>query len=71
MTEVTKNDLMLAILSMSVYEEIPRQSIGDATYTGQKNGDAASGFFAVAYNYDGGTVISYRGTDGAYIGDAF
>lgn len=29
--------------------------------------DQAAGFYAIAYNYNGGTVISYRGTDQNFV----
>jgi hypothetical protein len=70
MSDINYNDLMMAVLSMDAYLDFPNQNLGSARYITQKF-DASTGFFAVAYNCDGGTVISYRGTDGAYIGDAF
>jgi hypothetical protein len=53
-------DLMLAVLSMSAYK--PVGNIGNAIQ-GIKQSDTTTGFAAVAYNYDGKTVISYRGSD--------
>ena len=48
--------------------------IGDATIiynlidAGIRAEAIAAGFYAIAYSYKGETVISYRGTDGAYGG---
>ena len=51
--------------SLSDQDEIGRK-IGDATITEsdltQKAKDA--GFYAIAYDWNGETVVSYRGTDG-------
>jgi hypothetical protein len=60
-------DLMLAVLSMDVYN--PKGTVGDATVI--SNAPQSNGFAAIAYNYNGDTIISYRGTDGYYISDAY
>lgn len=64
--------LMQAILAMDSYNRgynpgiaHGQSQIGTATFN-QDKGDAeaqAAGFYAVAYNFGGQTVISYRGTD--------
>ncbi|WP_156892485.1 hypothetical protein [Salaquimonas pukyongi] len=71
-------DLMYAILSMDVYNRGYGEgieglgglgaSIGTATITqqsdtGVNDPEVAAGFYAVAYEWNGETVISYRGTD--------
>ncbi len=53
-------DLTLAVLSMDAYFD--GQSLGLATKIQSQSADG--GFAAVAYNYNGETIISYRGTDG-------
>lgn len=53
-------NLMLAVLSMDAYD--PQGTIGIATQL-KFQPSLSSGFSAVAYNYDGKTVISYRGSD--------
>jgi hypothetical protein len=69
-------DLFHAILAMDAYNRgygaaikdlpsAPGTQIGTATIVDTK-GDieaASASFYAIAYNWDGGTVISYRGTD--------
>jgi hypothetical protein len=60
-------DLMLAVLSMDAY--IPLGTIGNATVI--SSAPQSNGFAAVAYRYNGQTIISYRGTDGYYLGDAW
>jgi len=72
----TQTDLFLAILALDAYNRgynpgmyIPTPDpnnpdciqIGNATVVQQK-ADNSIGFYAVAYNWDGQTVISYRGT---------
>jgi hypothetical protein len=71
MTIPTHNDLMLAVLSMDsyTYHQEGVWKVGNATVF--KNADQSYGFAAVAYKYDGQTIISYRGTDGYYLGDAW
>lgn len=71
----TSEELFMAILAMDSYnrEYLPKignmpigTSIGNATIlaeTDLPNGAILASFAAVAYSYDGGTVISYRGTD--------
>ncbi|MEZ5815416.1 MAG: hypothetical protein R3E13_11965 [Alphaproteobacteria bacterium] len=70
-------ELMNAILAMDAYNrgydasiELPSAidgsvSIGKATIIDAKGDTAAQaiGFYALAYDYDGQTIISYRGTD--------
>jgi Lipase (class 3) len=65
------HDLMLAVLAMDAYT--PHSAIGLATNLNitLPSGSGSSGFSAVAYSYNGETVISYRGTDGYYISDAY
>ena len=60
----------MAVLSMDpyAYHQDGVWQIGNATVL--KNADQSTGFAAVAYNYGGQTIISYRGTDGLKIGDA-
>jgi Ca2+-binding RTX toxin-like protein len=58
------NDLMLAVLSMDTYN--PQGTIGLASQL-LVQPSLSSGFAAVAYSYNGQTVISYRGTDGDYL----
>ena len=72
---MVSNTLMQAILAMDAYNqgyneglEHGETQIGNATISQQSDisaeGEAfAAGFYAVAYNYGGQTVISYRGTD--------
>lgn len=66
------NDLMLAVLSMAAYQNDP-PTVGFATKltVPLPANYQATGFFAVAYNYGGQTVIAYRGTDGDYLTDAW
>lgn len=74
-------DLMLAILAMDSYNRGYGAGIksivgviGNATVdrdssvllTNGQRLDIPAGFYAVAYNYAGGKVISYRGTDMGY-----
>ena len=73
---ITK-ELMTAILSMDAYNQgygvginNVGPQIGDATIAMQSdtipgNLPFQSGFYAVAYTYNGQTIISYRGTDNA------
>lgn len=69
-------DLFLAILSMDAYNRGYDAGINGLGETGmignavisaataeQKEGWEAAGFYAIAYNWNGETVISYRGTD--------
>jgi hypothetical protein len=68
----TSQDVVLAILALDVYNEdyspgmtLPNKtSIDGATIVGTDGDTIAqqSSFYAVAYNWDGETVISYRGT---------
>jgi hypothetical protein len=53
-------DLLLAVLSMDSY--YGGQNLGLATKFDSVIGPA--GYAAVAYTYNGETIISYRGTDG-------
>ncbi len=70
--------LMQAILAMDSYNRGYNEGIAGLGGVGSQIGNAVisqqsnvlegsdeieAGFYAVAYNYDGGTVISYRGTD--------
>ena len=72
-------DLLLALLSLDSYNrgydrnvETPGDSLGNVTIErdssilvdaeGQRL-DAPAGFYAIAYNWNGETIISYRGTD--------
>ena len=72
----TTNDLMLAVLALDAYNHgynpgmpgVSGSQIGDATLKFDsaelpttQNGQAA-GFYATTYNWNGKTVISYRGT---------
>jgi hypothetical protein len=56
------NDLMMAVLSMAAYDN-NAPSIGFATKltVPLPSNYLSTGFFAAAYNYNGETVISYRG----------
>jgi len=71
-------DLFMAILAMDVYNRGYNEgitglggegsAIGTATLTDQSDVEADSdgvsaGFYAAGYNWNGQTVISYRGTD--------
>lgn len=68
-------ELMLAILSMDAYNQgygkgidHGKTKIGSATFLGESDVDEGTegvnaGFYAVSYDTDYGTVISYRGTD--------
>src|SRR5882724_5832012 len=68
----TQRDLFLAILALDAYNrgyspgmQLPSSSqIGDATIVADTNDDTsrAASFYAVAYNWEGQTIISYRGT---------
>ncbi|HQU29583.1 MAG TPA: hypothetical protein PKZ24_10480 [Nitrospirales bacterium] len=75
----TSPELMYAILAMDAYnrgynpgigelsDDIGTQ-IGTATISNRSSSDPngpafASGFYAVAYEWNGETIISYRGTD--------
>jgi len=72
---MVSDTLMQAILAMDAYNQGYNKGldhgetqIGTATVNQQSDisaeGEAfAAGFYAVAYNYDGETVIFYRGTD--------
>ncbi|MCC6598007.1 MAG: hypothetical protein IT559_04385 [Alphaproteobacteria bacterium] len=81
MTSSLSSELFNAILSMDAYnrgydasidlgvkdKNGNYLSIGNATIDDDK-GDAAAqsiGFYALAYSYDGSTIISFRGTDNA------
>jgi Lipase (class 3) len=72
------NELMLALLSMDSYNRGYGEGIsglggvgsqlGNANFssqsaTGSSSAEVAVGFYASAYNWNGKTVISYRGTD--------
>lgn len=71
---MASNTLMHAILAMDSYNQGYNKGldhgalqIGEATVNALPSGYDDSdwqtaGFYAFAYNYDGGTVISYRGT---------
>lgn len=74
-------DLFLAILSMDSYNRRYDQGIGGLPNSGSIGNatfltDAASvlglqqaqsaGFYAIAYNWNGETVIAYRGTDNQF-----
>lgn len=74
MAMATQGDLFLAILALDAYNrgynpgmtftgysDVAGTQIGDATIVGG-SADASSGFYAVAYSWEGETVISYRGT---------
>ncbi len=54
-------NLMLAVLSMDAYD--PQGTIGIATQL-KFQPSLSSGFSAVAYSYNGETVISFAGTNG-------
>jgi hypothetical protein len=56
------SDLMMAVLSMEAYNAAPDSAIGNAEPVYSQS-PQADGFAAVAYTYNGGLVISYRGTD--------
>lgn len=73
---LTQRDVMLAILALDAYSRGPDRKraieglaevVGSADVINESSKDLPdsieSGFGAVAYTYDGGTVISYRGTD--------
>lgn len=88
---MNRDDLFLAILSMDSYNRgygqsikpeyltsgsIGNATIGDDALTLLSQGAAvAAGFFAIAYNWNGETIIAYRGSDnidkGAAIANAF
>ncbi|HET9395538.1 MAG TPA: hypothetical protein VFO36_05740, partial [Nitrospiraceae bacterium] len=79
-------DLFLSILALDSYNRdynaglvLTGQTLGTATILrdsddlGMEDGvsrDEAAEFYAIAYNWNGETVISYRGTD-AFLPDAF
>lgn len=70
-------DLFIAILSMDSYNRGYGQSIREDKLGGNRVGDAtiltfssevsagweAAGFYAIAYKWDGETIISFRGSD--------
>jgi Ca2+-binding RTX toxin-like protein len=62
-------DLMLAILSMDVYNRggdglnITNAQVGTATVNGIGYEDVSTGFFAINYTDGTDTILSYRGTD--------
>jgi hypothetical protein len=63
-------DLMLAVLSMHAYsDDRSFNKIGNANVSNRS--DESSGFYANSYTYNGETIISFRGTDGNYVGDAW
>lgn len=66
------SDLFLAILAMDAYNRVPLpadsaillpSTLGLAQV--ETNRPGPLGFFAQSYSWNGGKVISYRGTDGA------
>jgi hypothetical protein len=70
------SDVLLSILALDTYNRgdganvgglSESGSIGTATIRpfkpGEQDGWAAAGFYAIAYNWNGQTVISYRGTN--------
>jgi hypothetical protein len=69
----TSNDLFLAILALDAYNRgyhpglsgLTGTQIGTATITSQEYSavQVAADFYAVAYSWNGQTVISYRGTE--------
>ena len=74
---VTRSDLMLAILALDSYNrgdnpgmnfnrnsDAPGTSIGGATILSDDDTDPAqaASFYAIAYTWNGQTIISYRGT---------
>ncbi len=75
----TSTELMYAILAMDSYNrgynpaidglsDAIGAQIGNAMISNRSSSDAnspavASGFYAVAYEWNGETIISYRGTD--------
>ncbi len=74
------NELMYAILAMDSYNQGYGEGIkhgktqigtaekgieSDTEISAITSASAAAGFYAAAYTYDGGTVISYRGTNTA------
>jgi hypothetical protein len=71
-TTATSNDVFLAVLAMDSYNRgyltglkaLTGTGIGTATIVEDKVGDEekAAAFYAVTYNWDSKTVISYRGT---------
>jgi hypothetical protein len=63
-------DLMMAVLALHSYDDNEAvKNIGTASFI--KPADQGSGFAAYAYTYNGETIISFRGTDGYYVGDAW
>lgn len=57
-------DLMMAVLSMAAYlDDKPKIGLATRQTVAEPNGYLSSGFSAVAYSYNGQTIISYRGTD--------
>jgi hypothetical protein len=66
-------DVFLSILAMDSYHrgsgvglDLGSDQLGDAVYLGsdlQTQGAKDADFFASRYNWDGETIISYRGTD--------
>ncbi|MEQ1718115.1 MAG: hypothetical protein ABL907_19410 [Hyphomicrobium sp.] len=70
-------DLMLSIFALDAYNRgyaagtnIVGEGLGTATkYDDQA--DSGIGFYGIAYNWNGETVISYRGTDNFGFGGDF
>lgn len=77
------HDLFLSILAMDSYNRgygvaitglEESGDLGNATVrnfqVGEQDGWSAAGFYALAYNWNGETIISYRGTDNPKVQDA-
>jgi hypothetical protein len=60
---------MKAILAMDSYNRGYNAGIKFGVLA--DNSDSAIGFYAIAYSYGGGKVVSYRGTDGILLDSVF
>ena len=62
MTVAMNKDLMLAVLAMDAYQtRTTDYKIGNAKVLQGSPSNSPNGFAAVAYSYNGETIISYRG----------
>ena len=68
-------DLMLSIFALDAYNRgyaegttVDSQGLGTATKIGEL-ANSNIGFYGIAYDWNGETVISYRGTDNFGTGD--
>jgi hypothetical protein len=63
-------DLMMAVLALHSYDDDKTfNQIGNANVTNRS--EDGFGFYANSYTYNGETIISFRGSDGYIVGDAW